>query len=140
MTVETLSALAQQKARGSAALEKQWIVALHRLASSGVSDEVFTRLAGAGGSPAAISRLARLLSEDAEADAATLFANCDASCHGLDQWIDALDALYGWLEKRSRHETFSKSLGYLSCASQAAPDARLAWVAIQMLDQYGMDK
>lgn len=140
MTVEILTALAHGKARGSAALEKQWVLALQRLASSGVTDAVFAKLAAAASSPSAVSRLARLLCGDAEAGSDVLFANCDASSHGLEQWIDALDSLSEWLEKHGRHETLMKCLGYISCASEGSPEVSLPWVVVQMLEQYGMDK
>lgn len=139
MTAETLKAVAKNKAKGSFSLEKQWELALQRLLSVGLSEAVFCKIADAASSPKTANRIAKLLSGDARTGVSTLFASCDASRHGLDQWLDALDSLYTWLERTGRNETFEKCLGYISCSSEAAPDARLPWVVLQMLEQYGMD-
>lgn len=140
MTVESLTAIAKNKARGLSSLERQWLLALQRLYSAGLSEEVFSKLADAASSPQVANRLAKLLSGDARSGVEALFANCDASRHGLDQWLESLDALYTWLEKHGRKEGYEKCIGYISCSSEAAPEARLPWVVVQMLEQYGMDR
>jgi hypothetical protein len=140
MTAETLNALAKEKAKGSFSLEKQWGLALQRLFSAGLPEGIFLKIAAAASTPQTANRVAKLLSGDARDGVSALFDYCDASHHGLDQWLDALDVLYVWLEKNGRNEPFGKCLGYISCSSESAPEARLPWIVSQMLEQYGMDR
>jgi hypothetical protein len=139
MTVDSLNTIAKSRAGGSTSLERQWVLALQRLASTGLGDAELEKIAASAASPSSVSRLARLFSED-DVSATELFLKCDASHHGLDQWMAALDALYAWLEKSSRRENLSKCLGYVACTSEAMPDADLSWAVVAMLDQYGMDE
>lgn len=139
MIPDGLGALAKEKSHGSAALEKQWALALQRLRSSHIREDDFAKLVAAANSPGALSRLAGLLA-DGSATPGDLFLSCDDSSHGLDQWIEALEVVCVWLDRKGRRETLAKSIGYVSCSSQAAPEAKLSWIVAQMLDQYGMDK
>ena len=140
MTTEAMRQVAQSRAQGSAALEKQWLLALQRLASTGLGARDLERLCAAAASPTVISRLARLLSGDAPAALGTITESCDSSRHGLAQWLDALDALYAWLEAHSRTTPLGNACGYIACTSVAAPEENLAKAVRRMLDQYGMDR
>ncbi|MFA5256737.1 MAG: hypothetical protein WC360_01185 [Opitutales bacterium] len=140
MTKDEINALALKKARGSNALERQWTLTLARLCSSGLDDATIEMLAMASPGPAIMDRLTRHLGQDANAAARLLLAECDASAHGLPQWMEALDALYTWLEERSRTATLERALGYISCCCAAAPDADLKWTVGDMLRQFGMDR
>ena len=137
---DTVNVLAREKACGSLALQGQWRLALDRLASLGLPEAELVRLARACPSPGAASRLARLLAADPAGSLETLLRHCDGSSHGLPQWIEALDALYGWLERRSLVASLEASAGYIACSSAAAPEADLASTVLKMLDDYGMDE
>jgi len=140
MTTDEINALARDKSRGSVSLERQWALALTRLCSSGLDDALAKTLFHASPGPAIMDRLSRNLGGDPDGAARGLIARCDASAHGLSQWIGALDALYAWLEERSRTATLAHALGYIDCCAEAAPDADLKWTVGDMLSQHGMDE
>jgi len=140
MTTDEINALARAKAKGSNALERQWLLTLQRLQSTGLSDELTHVLIEASASPNLLDRLARRLGDDPAARIKLLMEDCDNSPHALPKWIDAMDALYAWLEERGRTASMEQVIGYISCSSAGAPDTDLKWTVLQMLDQYGMDR
>jgi hypothetical protein len=140
MTEAQLMTMALTKARNSTALEHEWSAALARMASSGVSDGNMQRLFEASASPVVFSRLARMISGDADDKFAAIAKACDRSCHSLEEWLEAIDAVFGWLENRSRTTTLENAIGYVACTSAVSNNENLPQSVKKMLEEYGVDR
>jgi len=139
MTEAELKTAAVAKARGSAALEKAWLTAILRMASTGICDDSLRKLSGASSSPVAFSRLAARIASDVDSNVSKIANACDQSCHSLEDWLEAIDAIYDWLEKRSRATPFYNAVGYVACASEVSKNESLPKAVKKMLDEYGVD-
>ncbi len=140
MNAEQISDLARIRSRGVNALERQWLVSLQRLSSAGLYEAGERSIATACHSPTALDSLLRRLGPNPAAELTRLLEECDASPQGLEQWLEAVECVYKWLDERSRKANLGQVVGYLSCCCAASPDTDLKWTASEMLRQYGMDR
>jgi hypothetical protein len=138
MTENDIAAMARGKARG-VALEYEWRTAIARMASTGVSEANLGKLLAASASPVAFSRLALRMADGANECCAQLFESCAKASHELPQWLESIDAVYRWLEKRSRTTPFANAAGYVACAAEAAEGTTLTDAVKRMLDEYGVE-
>jgi len=139
MTETVLKAMAAARARGSAALEREWLAAISRMDSTGVSEGSLRRLLDASASPVAFSRLAKRIAGDADENCAKLFDACKKSDCCLGEWLASVDAYYGWLEKRARTAPFASAVGYVACAAEVSKCGNLPATVEKMLDEYGVE-
>ncbi|MGF1452712.1 MAG: hypothetical protein ACFB21_11640 [Opitutales bacterium] len=67
----------------------------------------------------------------------------DESDHGLDEWLESLDHLIQWAERRLRPLSVPGALGYVACCSesQGTQPFRLALPEVldEMLEEFGYE-
>jgi hypothetical protein len=137
--------LADELCRGNLSLKLAWLVALNRLSSAGVSVEDRTRICRACPEPRFAIRFSALLGDTpGDESLRGWFEAINESAYPENQWYEAIDLCFAWLEDNGRRGTLQGLTGYLECSASSQgstgnPES-LPEIVASFLDKHGIAK